>query len=108
MPDFKEYENYDAIGLAELIRNGEVTAEEVLEAAIARCDARNPALNAVVQELYDHGREMAVRDLPSGPLAGVPYLIKDLGLRLPERRPPAAASSWKMWCPMPTAKRWCA
>jgi len=79
MPDFKEYENYDAIGLAELIRNGEVTAEEVLEAAIARCDARNPALNAVVQELYDHGREMAVRDLPSGPLAGVPYLIKDLG-----------------------------
>lgn len=79
MPDFREYENYDAIGLAELIRNGEITAQEVLEAAIARCEARNPALNAVVQELYDHGREMAARDLPSGPLAGVPYLIKDLG-----------------------------
>ena len=79
MPDFKEYEDHDAIGLSELIRKGDVSATEVLEAAIARCEARNPALNAVVQKLYDHGRAMAESDLPGGPLAGAPYLIKDLG-----------------------------
>lgn len=79
MSGFSEYESYDAIGLAGLIATGKVTAEEVLEAAIARCEARNPALNAVVQDLYDHGRKMAASDLPTGPLAGVPYLIKDLG-----------------------------
>ena len=79
MSGFSEYEDYDAIGLAELIAKGEVTAGEVLDAAIARCETRNPALNAVVQKLYDHGRAMAEGDLPSGPLAGAPYLIKDLG-----------------------------
>lgn len=79
MSGFSEYESYDAMGLAELIAAGEVTADEVLEAAIARCEARNPALNAVVQNLYDHGREMAASDLPAGPLSGAPYLIKDLG-----------------------------
>lgn len=82
MASFKEYEDYDAVGLAALIRNGDVSAGDVLEAAIARCEARNPALNAVVMELYGHGREAAAGDLPAGPLAGVPYLIKDLGAML--------------------------
>ncbi|MDE0780886.1 MAG: amidase [Alphaproteobacteria bacterium] len=79
MSCFVEYESYDALGLAALIAKHEVRAEEVLEAAIARCEVRNPALNAVVQNLYDHGRDMATSDLPTGPLAGAPYLIKDLG-----------------------------
>jgi len=79
---FEEYEDYDAVGLAALIRAGDVSAGDVLEAAISRCEARNPALNAVVMELFDHGRKAASADLPSGPLAGVPYLIKDLGATL--------------------------
>jgi len=79
MSGFSEYESYDAMGLAELVRNGDVTAAEVLEAAIARCAVRNPALNAVVLELYEHGRDMAKSELPEGPLSGAPYLIKDLG-----------------------------
>jgi amidase len=79
MSGFSEYEAYDAVGLAELVASGEVSAGEVLGAAIARCEIRNPALNAVVLELYDHGREMADSALPKGPLAGAPYLIKDLG-----------------------------
>lgn len=79
MSGFSEYESYDAMGLAELVRNGDVTAAEVLEAAIARSEVRNPALNAVVLELYEHGRDMAKSELPEGPLAGAPYLIKDLG-----------------------------
>ena len=82
MTAFDEFEDHDAVGLATLIREGGVTAAEVLEAAIARCEARNPALNAVVMELYDHGRAAVAGDIPDGPLAGVPYLIKDLGATL--------------------------
>ena len=82
MTAFDEFEDHAAVGLSALIRKGAVTASEVLEAAIARCEARNPSLNAVVMELYDHGRAAVAGDLPDGPLAGVPYLIKDLGATL--------------------------
>ena len=79
MGGFAEYEDYDAVGLADLVRSGETTAGEVLEAAIERAQARNPALNAIVMELYDFGRQAIAEGLPDGPLEGVPYLIKDLG-----------------------------
>jgi amidase len=79
MPGFSEYEDYDAVGLAALVAAGDVTASELMEAAIARCEARNPALNAVVQKLYDMGRDFAGAELPKSPIAGAPYLIKDLG-----------------------------
>ena len=51
MSGFSEYESYDGLGLAELIRQKAVTPDEVLDAAIARVEARNPLLNAVVMEL---------------------------------------------------------
>ena len=76
---FEQYEDFDAIGLAELVRRKEVAAEEMLEAAITRAEARNPALNAIVMELYDFGRQAIADGLPDGPLRGAPYLIKDLG-----------------------------
>ena len=82
MSGFAEYEDYDAMGLAQLVADGAVTAAEVLDAAIARAEARNPALNAIVLPLYDHGRAAAAGDLPAGPLAGAPYLLKDLGAAL--------------------------
>ena len=79
MGGFAEYEEYDAVGLAELVRQKDVTAAEVLEAAITRAEARNPAFNAIVMELYDFGRQAIADGLPSGPLQGAPYLIKNLG-----------------------------
>ncbi len=79
MEPFPEYEDHDALGLAELVRNGDVTAAELLEAAVARAEARNPAVNAIVAELYDHGRAAVAAGLPDGPFAGVPYLLKDIG-----------------------------
>lgn len=78
MSAFAEYEQYDALGLAALIRGGEVTALELLEAAIERVEQRNPAVNAVTMKLYDHGRRAIAAGLPDGPLRGVPYLMKDL------------------------------
>jgi amidase/6-aminohexanoate-cyclic-dimer hydrolase len=74
-----EYERYDGLGLAELVRRKEVKPEEVLEAAIARIEARNPVVNAVVTRLYDEARSAIAAGLPHGPFTGVPYLLKDLG-----------------------------
>ena len=81
-----EYLDYDAIGLAELVRNAQVSARELIDTAIARAEAVNPALNAIVLKDYQAARNRAsrggrngARSLGDGPLAGVPYLIKDLG-----------------------------
>jgi Asp-tRNA(Asn)/Glu-tRNA(Gln) amidotransferase A subunit family amidase len=76
----KEFERYDGLGLAELVRTGEVTAGEVLEATIERIEARNPAVNAVVARMDDQARAAIAAGLPAGPFTGVPYLLKDLGV----------------------------
>jgi len=75
---FDEYERYDAVGLAALVRSGQVRPIELVEAAIARIEARNPALNAVIVPMYDAARETAKRHAGNGALAGVPLLVKDL------------------------------
>jgi amidase len=76
---FADYENYDGLGLAELVRGGQVTPEELLDAAIERVEARNPAVNAVVMKMYDYGKRAIAAGLSAGPFRGVPYLLKDLG-----------------------------
>lgn len=73
-----EYVRHDAVGLADLIRAGQVTASEVLAAAQARMVARKE-LNAVVLDLFDRARTQIAGGLGSGPLAGVPFMLKDLG-----------------------------
>ena len=78
MSAFAEYEEYDALGLAGLVRRKEVTPLELLEAAIERVEARNPAINAVTMKLYDFGRKAIIDGLPDGPFRGVPFLMKDL------------------------------
>ena len=78
MSGFADYEQYDALGLADLVRRRKVTPTELLEAAIERVEARNPAVNAVVMKLYDLARRTIADGLPDGPFAGVPYLLKDL------------------------------
>src|SRR5690242_1907152 len=77
--DFAEYRRHDAVGLAELIARREVSAGEVLDAAIARMGEVNPKINAVVQDLSDRAR---AETPAAGPLSGVPFLLKDLGVAL--------------------------
>jgi amidase len=69
----------DALAQADLVRRGEATASELVEAAIRRIEAVNPVLNAVVTALFDRALEEARRPLPESPVAGVPILLKDLG-----------------------------
>jgi amidase len=73
-----EYEELDALAIAELVRRREMTALEVAETAIALIEERNPPLNAVVTRLYDQAREAIGRGLPEGPFTGAPYLFKEL------------------------------
>jgi amidase len=75
---FDEYTSYDALGLAELIRNGEVSPKEVLEAAMRRAERVNPTLNAIVAPLYDYALERSAKDDVKGPFAYVPFLLKDV------------------------------
>ncbi len=79
---FAEYDDYDGLGLAELVKKGEVSATELTEEAIIRIERHNPALNAVVHKAYDSARKVAAGDLPDGAFTGVPFLIKDLGIRV--------------------------
>lgn len=69
----------DATALAALVAAGEVTPTELLDAALAAVEARNPALNAVVLVQEGVARKAIADGLPPGPFRGVPFLIKDLG-----------------------------
>ena len=73
---FSEYSEYDAIGLAQLIKSGQVSVQELQQLARQAILAVNPALNALVGELFEE-------PLPSsttGPFAGVPFVIKDFSI----------------------------
>ena len=79
MSGFADFERYDALGLADLVRRKAVSADDLLVAAIERVQARNAVVNAVVMPLYDYGRRAIEDGLPDGPFRGVPFLLKDLG-----------------------------
>jgi len=79
---FAEYADYDGLGLAELVRKGEVQPAELVEAAIERIERHNGALNAVVFKAYDDARKTAAAALPDGPFKGVPFLVKDLSAQV--------------------------
>ena len=68
----------DATAQAELVRTGQVSPKELVEAAIERIDRINPQLDAVIRTRYDAARTEA-GEPGSGPFAGVPILLKDLG-----------------------------
>lgn len=73
-----EYTKYDALGLAALVRNKEVSAEELLNSAIEMTEALDPIINAIPLKHYDKAR-MASENVPEeGSFVGVPFLLKDL------------------------------
>ncbi len=73
-----EYTRYDGLGLAGLVKRRELSPIELLDAAIARIEAHNPALNAVVRTRYEQARVEAGQVNLDAPFAGVPFLLKDL------------------------------
>ncbi|HXV00810.1 MAG TPA: amidase [Caulobacteraceae bacterium] len=77
-----DYLAQDAVGLAALIAARQVSAAEVVEAALTRLEAVNPRLNAVTLELGEQALAEVNHGDPAGVLGGVPYLIKDLGAQV--------------------------
>jgi amidase len=78
----EEYAACDATALAGLVQRGEMSALEVAEAAIERIESLNVELNAVVERDYDSARLAAVSTDRSLPLAGVPFLAKDVNIEV--------------------------
>ena len=76
-----ELTTLDATAQAELVRRGEATPLELVDAAIARIERVNGQLNAVITPLFERARARAAGPLPDGPFRGVPFLFKDLGAR---------------------------
>ena len=106
---FSDYDKYDGLGLAELIRKKKVSPGELVEEAISRIETHNPKINAVVHKLYERARTAAKGKLPDGPFQGVPFLIKDLHATL-EGLPTSHGT--KLWKNVPAkitteiVKRW--
>lgn len=74
---------HDGIGLAEHVKRGHFTANDLLDAAIARTELANPNLNFMAQPAYEYARS-AIKDLPKdAPFSGVPTVMKDLGIDIP-------------------------
>jgi amidase len=78
MSSFSEYDQFDGIGIAELVRGGKISAREVCEEAISRAEVLNQKLNAIILPLYDMARETAKGHIPEAPFMGVPFLLKDV------------------------------
>ncbi|MCW2563288.1 MAG: amidase, Asp-tRNAAsn/Glu-tRNAGln amidotransferase subunit [Mycobacterium sp.] len=101
----------DAIAQAGLVASGELSATELLEAAIVRLEATGE-LNAVIADLFDRGRVQAAaldasgaaHNGSSGPLAGVPFLLKDLGASLADA--PEAMGSRALRTHVATESAW--
>lgn len=75
----EELARLDATACAELVSAGEVSPEEMVEAAVERIERTDPEINAVIHPLFDRAREAAAdAALPDGPFRGVPMLLKDL------------------------------
>ena len=69
----------DATAVAAAIAAGEMSPIEAVDAAIARIEALDHELNAVIHRRFDAARKEAAGELPDGPFRGVPLLLKDLG-----------------------------
>jgi amidase len=78
MIPFTDYTRHDGLGLAALVRSGDVSAAELLETALARVETHNPALNAVIRTRNAQVRAEAMQVDRAAPFAGVPFLLKDL------------------------------
>ena len=72
------YRDFDMTGLAELVRDKQVSPDALLDEALARSDAVNDKIGAIVVRSDDAARARIAQGLPDGPFRGVPFLLKDL------------------------------
>ncbi|MEM1110333.1 MAG: amidase [Pseudomonadota bacterium] len=95
MGGFSDYDQYDGLGLAELVRRGDTSPSELLEEAIERTERVNGTLNAVTLKHYDEARAAIEAGLPEGPFTGVPFLLKDLHLLMQGTETTSGSGMWR-------------
>lgn len=78
--NLKEFSQYDALGLAQLVKEGKVTPKELVDLAIEGIEKTNPEINAVISVLKDEAYKAIEEGLPEGDFQGVPLLIKEIVL----------------------------
>lgn len=78
MSSFPEYDQYDGIGLAKLVKDGNISSIELCEEAIRRSEDLNPKLNAIIIWMYDFARKEAEHPLKDVIFGGIPFLLKDV------------------------------
>ena len=76
--NFADYADLDAIAVSAAIKKGDLSAVDVIDKAIAISERLNPRLNAVVMTNHDNARETVRHQLPDSPIAGTPFLLKDV------------------------------
>lgn len=72
------FDEFDAVGQAQLVRSGKASALELVDAAIHSIERLQPSVNALASENFDRAREAAKAEHHHGAFAGVPTLVKDL------------------------------
>ena len=83
----------DGLDQAKAIAKGDCSPAELLEAAIARTERTNAALNFIAQPMFERARTTATGRF-SGPFAGVPFLVKDLHMAIPGERMGEGSKLW--------------
>jgi len=71
------FQTHDGLGLAALVKSGEVTPLELAEAAVHNALALDSRLNAITTPMYSQALAKAADMRPQGPFAGVPFVVKD-------------------------------
>ncbi|MDM9560975.1 amidase [Bordetella petrii] len=86
-----EYESLDGLGMAALLKSGDITTEDLMRCAVELGRSRGSALNALCYEQYEASLELARNWQPRGAFRGIPFLLKDSGL--PSTRFPSSLGS---------------
>src|SRR5881628_3442994 len=73
-----EYARFDALGLAQLVATGQVSAKDLAVTAATAIEAMNPSVNAVIETYPDRIERLDEQTLGTGPFRGVPFLMKDV------------------------------
>ena len=94
-----DYQDYDALGLADLIRKKAIKPEELLESVRLQIEKINPAINAFSDLFFERARADLKHVDPEAPFAGVPFPLKDLGLALAGTRTMGGSRVWKNHVP---------
>jgi len=90
-----DYVRHDALGLAALVRRKQVSAAELLDAALARLDAVNPKLNAEAFRFVELAARQLSEGVGEGPFAGVPFMTKDLAVMVAGAPLSSGSRAWK-------------